>query len=138
MILISHRGNIRGRIESLENDPEYVLKAIKSGFNCLVDLWFDTPIKGDVEQFFTGNNEPVYPVDSEFMDTKGILFKVHTDIAFEMMQKFWNHTVFYKSEEFDFPCDKNCETWTIESKDGKISGICSNRIALWFNDGFPN
>jgi hypothetical protein len=29
MILISHRGNLRGKIPSQENHPEYVLKALE-------------------------------------------------------------------------------------------------------------
>jgi hypothetical protein len=39
MILISHRGNINGRIEGLENTPNYIQDAIKLGYDVEIDLW---------------------------------------------------------------------------------------------------
>ena len=40
MILISHRGNINGRIPDLENSPDYIDAAIKLGYDVEVDVWF--------------------------------------------------------------------------------------------------
>ena len=39
MILISHRGNIDGRIPEKENHPNYIDAAIKAGYDVEVDLW---------------------------------------------------------------------------------------------------
>ena len=33
MILISHRGNLSGKNEELENSPEYIMNALNYGFN---------------------------------------------------------------------------------------------------------
>lgn len=41
MKLISHRGNINGRQERLENSPGYIDAAIAKGFDVEVDMWFD-------------------------------------------------------------------------------------------------
>ena len=39
MILISHRGNTNGRVESLENNPSYVDLAISNEYDVEVDVW---------------------------------------------------------------------------------------------------
>jgi hypothetical protein len=39
MILIAHRGNLRGPTPAKENDPEYLLAAIEAGFDVEIDVW---------------------------------------------------------------------------------------------------
>jgi len=39
MILISHRGNINGKIEGNENKPEYIDYAISNGYDVEIDIW---------------------------------------------------------------------------------------------------
>jgi len=38
MILISHRGNINGRLESYENAPNYIDSAISKGYDVEIDI----------------------------------------------------------------------------------------------------
>lgn len=57
MILISHRGNIEGRMESCENEPTYIDMAIKKGYDVEVDVWFKDKI------LFLGHDNPQYGVD---------------------------------------------------------------------------
>jgi hypothetical protein len=57
MILISHRGNISGRLESWENEPTYIDLAISKGFNVEVDVWV---IK---DQVYLGHDKPQYEID---------------------------------------------------------------------------
>ena len=40
MLLISHRGNINGKFESYENEPNYIDKALSLGYDVEVDVWF--------------------------------------------------------------------------------------------------
>lgn len=40
MLLISHRGNIDGRIESSENNPSYIDFAISKGYDVEIDVWY--------------------------------------------------------------------------------------------------
>ena len=40
MILISHRGNLSGINKESENNPNYIKKAMDSGFDVEVDIWF--------------------------------------------------------------------------------------------------
>ena len=37
---ISHRGNIRGRMESYENEPMYIDEAISQGYYVEIDVWY--------------------------------------------------------------------------------------------------
>jgi len=57
MILISHRGNINGRMESYENEPTYIDLAIKKGYDVEVDVWYKDGI------LWLGHDEPQYGVD---------------------------------------------------------------------------
>ena len=41
MRIISHRGNLDGSNSSLENSPNYILRAIELGFDVEVDLWYE-------------------------------------------------------------------------------------------------
>ena len=61
MILISHRGNLMGRIPNNENHPNYIDEAINAGFDVEVDMWW---VDGRV---YLGHDEPTYEVDNEWL-----------------------------------------------------------------------
>lgn len=71
MILISHRGNINGRIEEAENRPDYIDDTIKLGYEVEIDVWV---IEGT---FYLGHDEPQY----------GILM----DWLYQRKDKLWIH-----------------------------------------------
>ena len=62
MKYIAHRGNINGRYESWENEPTYIDKAIKEGFDVELDVWY---VKTEQYgwQLFLGHDKPQYGVD---------------------------------------------------------------------------
>jgi hypothetical protein len=64
MILISHRGNIDGKIPKLENKPSYVEDAIKLGFDVEIDIWM---IKGIL---LLGHDEPQYGVPQDWLNKR--------------------------------------------------------------------
>ena len=57
MILISHRGNIGGKFESYENEPNYIDLAISKGYDVEVDVWYIDGV------LFLGHDNPKYGVD---------------------------------------------------------------------------
>ena len=57
MVLISHRGNINGKFESYENEPNYIDLAINQGYDVEVDVWY---IDGLI---YLGHDKPQYGVD---------------------------------------------------------------------------
>lgn len=61
MILISHRGNLTGRIPNNENHPNYIDEAINAGFDVEIDMWW---VDGRI---YLGHDEPTYEVDNEWL-----------------------------------------------------------------------
>ena len=71
MILISHRGNINGRIEDAENRPDYIDDTIRLGYDVEIDI---RVIEGT---FHLGHDEPQYPVSLNWL--------------YERKDKLWIH-----------------------------------------------
>jgi hypothetical protein len=90
MILISHRGNLSGKNELFENDPDYIDSAISQGYNVEIDVW-----KID-DMFFLGHDNPTYQVDIKWF--------------IDRIEKLWIHCknidalLFFKnsSSEYNF------------------------------------
>lgn len=61
MILISHRGNINGRFESLENEPAYIDKAMSGGYDVEVDVWYKDNL------LWLGHDKPEYEIDFHWL-----------------------------------------------------------------------
>ena len=57
MKFISHRGNLNGPIQEYENHPEYILEALKKGFNVEIDV----RVKNDT--FYLGHDFPKYKIN---------------------------------------------------------------------------
>lgn len=57
MKIISHRGNLIGRIPEKENHPNYVDAAISSGFDVEIDVWFSD------NKFYLGHDKPEYEIE---------------------------------------------------------------------------
>lgn len=60
MKLISHRGNLNGRIPKKENKPSYIKKAVELGYDVEIDVWMIN------EDFFLGHDNPKYKVNPSF------------------------------------------------------------------------
>lgn len=59
--LIAHRGNINGPNEKRENQPEYILEALKAGYDVEIDVW---EING---KLFLGHDKPTYKINLDFL-----------------------------------------------------------------------
>lgn len=71
MIYISHRGNINGKNETLENKPSYIDDAISSGYDVEIDVWwFDN-------QLWLGHDKPQYNVDFRWFSDRLSKLWVH-------------------------------------------------------------
>lgn len=71
MILISHRGNLNGKILELENKPEYIDSAIEAGFNVEIDLWVNDGI------LYLGHDEPMYIIDYNWLKERKRKLWIH-------------------------------------------------------------
>jgi len=61
VILISHRGNIKGANKMFENSPGYILKAINQGYDVEVD------VRLNLGKWFLGHDKAEYPIDDLFL-----------------------------------------------------------------------
>ena len=71
-MIISHRGNIDGKNELLENSPDYIDKAISKGFDVEIDLWIDRSSK-----IFLGHDEPQYEIDMLWLEDRKNKLWIH-------------------------------------------------------------
>lgn len=71
MILISHRGNINGRITEYENKPEYIEDTIRLGFDVEIDVWV---VGGTL---LLGHDEPQYPIDIHWLENLSNKLWIH-------------------------------------------------------------
>ena len=56
MKLISHRGNLNGKIPQNENHPEYIDEAIHAGYDVEIDIWLNDGI------FYLGHDSIQYEI----------------------------------------------------------------------------
>jgi hypothetical protein len=61
ILLISHRGNIFGPNPEKENDPSYILEALKAGYNVEIDVWYQN------NQWWLGHDAPQYQTTLDFL-----------------------------------------------------------------------
>jgi hypothetical protein len=105
MILISHRGNIKGRIEEAENRPDYIDDTIKLGYDVEVDIWV---IEG---VFYLGHDEPQYGITLDWLNKRKDRLWIHCknieaveffNLLFETYNYFWHQedTVTLTSKNF--------------------------------------
>jgi hypothetical protein len=71
MILIAHRGNLKGPDPSKENHPDYILNAIKQGYDVEIDLRM---FNGEL---MLGHDEPQYETDLLFLTQYSSKLWVH-------------------------------------------------------------
>lgn len=64
MIIISHRGNIRGPVPDKENRPSYIDCAIGNGYHVEIDV---RSINGEL---WLGHDKPQYKVDHNWLDKR--------------------------------------------------------------------
>jgi hypothetical protein len=64
MILISHRGNLNGKVVDRENHPDYIDEAIKAGYDVEIDVWMVN------NEFYLGHDKPQYKVIYNWLSTR--------------------------------------------------------------------
>ena len=99
--LISHRGNINGRINEAENRPEYIDDAIRLGYDVEIDIW----VKNDI--LYLGHDIPQYEIPLEWL--------------FHRKGRLWVHCKNVDAVEYVYDTDLNhfwhdTDTMTLTSK----------------------
>lgn len=140
--LISHRGNTLGPDKSLENDPTYVLNAIKSGYDCEIDLWLVN------KELFLGHDEPGYTIDIQFLSEYKENLWIHCKNfeALEFLNKIQKFNYFWHQEDrftltskgfiWTYPGNLVSSNSIIVDNQNKITnykcyGVCSDFIEIY-------
>jgi hypothetical protein len=71
MKLISHRGNINGRIENYENNPDYIDDTIRLGYDVEIDIWVVNGL------LFLGHDEPQYGISVNWINERKKRLWIH-------------------------------------------------------------
>lgn len=89
--IISHRGNLAGRIPERENTLDYIDEAIEAGFDVEIDLWFHEG------KFFLGHDGPDTEVQLQHLIDRVFALWVHAknlDVVTHLLQTelhwFWH------------------------------------------------
>ena len=71
MILISHRGNINGKIIEFENHPNYIDDTLSMGYDVEVDIWKIN------DKFYLGHDTFQYEIDISWIGDRDHKLWVH-------------------------------------------------------------
>ena len=119
MILIAHRGNINGRFESYENEPNYIDMAIKKGYDVEIDVWFKDNI------LWLGHDKPDYGVNFSFIKDKISKLWVHCkNVEAVVFFKECNYPInYFWHEEDTLTLTSHNYIWAYPSKQPIINSI---------------
>ena len=73
MILISHRGNINGRLVPFENQPNYIDTAIAAGYDVEIDVWYEV----ESGKLYLGHDKADYQIDIDWLDERREKLWIH-------------------------------------------------------------
>ena len=145
MILIAHRGNTEGRIESLENEPTYIDLAISKGFDVEVDVWYKD------NHLWLGHDKPDYGINLKWILDRAQKLWIHCKnidaVAYlkessDSLNYFWHQeddvTITSKGYIWTYPGKQltkfsiACMPETQRFDDIEIAnGICSDSISYY-------
>ena len=95
MILISHRGNIKGKNTEKENHPNYIDEAITLGYDVEIDLW---SIEGVL---LLGHDSPQYGISQHWLNERINKLWIHCKNieAMEWMDNIAGFIYFWHEED---------------------------------------
>lgn len=150
MILISHRGNINGKIKEYENCPQYINSAIKLGYDVEVDVWFIN------DEWWLGHDEPQYKTSIGWLEERHDKLWIHCKnveaiVELESGNKHYEGFNFFWHETDTLTLTSLSFIWVYPSKQpikgsiavmpelnnddvSKCIGICSDYIKKYKNE----
>ena len=143
MIYISHRGNLTGKSSKDENNPDYIMEAVESGYDVEIDVWFKN------SNFYLGHDKPIFKVNKIFLENTKFWCHAKNINALQELSKINSHYFWHQDDDFTLTSKgiiwtypgkyltKNSICVLPESVDQKkfdCLGICSDLIANYKND----
>ena len=116
MILIAHRGNINGKIEKFENNPNYIDSAIEQGYDVEIDVWYHQ------HEFWLGHDEPSYEVSLKWLTDRKDSLWIHCKdlITIDMLRELQIHNKvdlnYFFHDEDDCTITSKGDLWVYPGK----------------------
>ena len=144
-ILISHRGNINGKNELLENNPDYIEVALSKGYDVEIDLWIEN------DGFYLGHDAPTYPITLDWLIERSLKLWVHCK-DFTSLSELINTEMrifYHQNEDYTIISDGHIWAHNLTKVDDKciipllnkkelknwkgtdVYGICSDYVGVW-------
>ena len=127
MRFIAHRGNLDGPNPDRENHPDYLLAAVKGGYEVEVDVWcLDN-------RLYLGHDAPQYKINESFLNTMAFdnslwthaknieAFQYLTDSRNLSRTRKWN---FFWHQEDDYTLTSLLNIWAYPGKKLTNNSIC--------------
>ena len=146
MILISHRGNLEGKLTDVENRPDYIDEALNAGYDVEIDIWM---LEGVL---LLGHDEPQYGISQHWLNERYDKLWMHCKNV-EAME--WFNLIggfnYFWHEEDTMTLTSNGYMWVYPGKQSvknsiavmpeikpddisECKGICSDYIKHYKND----
>ena len=152
MMLISHRGNLNGKLPDRENSPKYIQEALDAGYSVEVDLWVSPrSLHGEYPILCLGHDNPQYKVTLEWLQERQNYLWIHCKnreaLEFCLGKKlhcFWHDTDDYTMTSngyvWAYPGKLRAGMFTIlvmpelhwsveEIRNQRCFGVCSDIVA---------
>jgi len=119
MKLIAHRGNINGSNVEKENHPDYINKALESGYHVEIDIWFIN------NKLYLGHDNPKYEIKYNFLFNSRFWLHAKNGEAFYKLfkDKNYNFNVFWHTAE-DWILTSKGYIWTYPNKKLYAGSVC--------------
>ena len=130
MKLISHRGNLDGKTDR-ENQPDYIMEALSSGFDVEVDVWNITG------RYLLGHDTPLYIVGKRFLQNDNLWCHAKNILALESMLKDNIHCFWH--QEDDVTLTSKGYMWTYPGKeltDKSVVVMPEHYLEKWWGHKF--
>jgi hypothetical protein len=116
MIIISHRGNVKGSDPFNENNPIHIKKLLDSSIYVEIDVWFIN------NRFYLGHDKPDYEITLVFLKHKNLWCHAKNLEALQELLK--ENIICFWHQEDDFTLTSNNYIWTYPNKNvGNLSII---------------
>jgi hypothetical protein len=116
VILISHRGNLNGPDPILENNPEYIDKALHKGYNVEIDVWKKNSV------WYLGHDAPQYRIGQDFFLKNKLWCHAKNIKALESLLVLGAHCFWH--QEDDYTITNRGIIWAYPGRELNKNAIC--------------
>jgi len=109
MILISHRGNLRGKKTELENNPSYIQSTVDLCYDVEIDVWF---VDGE---WWLGHDNPEYKISVDYFSNKPFWIHAKNMEALCSLQSYSSLNYFWHQED-DYTLTSKSYIWAYPGK----------------------